>query len=445
MLIKFLNIFIVLTFFAAFNSGFCQQGFNTPADTAGKDYYSDNFMRYENHIYHPNVKTVLLHGNNWQLAPPVIDLSDPESRIDLHFDVIDSTLGNYMYTVIHCNADWKPSSLDIQEYVVGMPEDFINDYDYSRNTFQRYIHYHIELPSFNIEITKSGNYILKVFDSDTDEIILTRRFYVTESIIQVDASVSPATRVSDRRSKQEIDFVVYQGDYEFTNPYTDLKVVILQNHHWLNAVTDLKPRFVKDDVFDFDYDIENTFFGGNEFRMLDMQNTRTPGQGVDRVTFQNGENHAYVDTDKRRSSMVYLERPDLNGWRFVKTNTGFGDPNVDADYITAHFTFDQGYELSNGDIYIFGGLTDWKLQSDAKMKYDESDGQYKAELYLKQGFYNYIYVYVEDGTYEPNLIEFEGSHFQTENEYAILVYHRQLGWDYDRLLTYKTVRFPEDN
>ncbi len=438
------NVFSLFLLLLATENAFAQESFTTHHDSAGTEYYSDNFLRYDNHVYQDNVKTVLLHGQGWQLAPPVIMLNDPGSILELHFDVVDSVLGNYMYSVIHCNADWQPSDLDFQEYIIGNFEDFINDYDYSRNTFQKYIHYKLEIPSFNLQITKSGNYLLKVFDSeDPDKLILTRRFCVSEEITAVEAKVKQATRVHERREKQEVDFSVYQGNYELTNPYSDLKVVVLQNHHWLNAVEGLDPRFIKENVLDYDYDHENTFWGGNEYRMLDIQNTRYPGQGVNRVTFVDQENHAYLEPDKRRSSKVYLERPDLNGWRYIKTNSGFSDGEVDADYVNAHFVLKQDYELQNGDIYVFGALTDWRIQPEAKMVFNADNMQYESTLYLKQGLYNYIYVYVEDGTLEPNMIELEGSHFQTENEYAILVYHRERGWDFDRLLKYAVVRFPD--
>ena len=53
-----------------------------------------------------------------------------------------------------------------------------------------------------------------------------------------------------------------------------------------------------------------------------------------------------------------------------------------------------------------------------------------------------MYAFVKDGEIKPDMSRFEGSHFETENEYSILVYHRPLGLDYDRLLSIKTMPFP---
>lgn len=407
-------------------------------------YYSDNFLRYDNHSYRANVQTVMLHPTGWPLGPAMINLDD-DSKLELHFDILDSTLGNYMYSLIHCDYNWQPSELDVQEYVDGPPEDYLMDYEYSRNTFQKYIHYRLEIPNFTMRITKSGNYLLRVYeDGDPENLILTRRFCVAEQQLAVQANIHQATRVKERYSHQEVDFTVSTRGYALTNPYSDLKVVILQNHSWENATSDLQPRFMKDELLDYDYDGENAFHGLNEFRLLDIKNTRFTGQGVERVTYSNRENHAYKELDKSRGSLVYLQRPDLNGWFFIKNDWLDTEGQVDADYVYTHFRLKQNTPESGGDIYIYGALTDWQIKPEAKMKFNQIELQYEATMYLKQGLYNYLYVFVKDGAIQPDMTTYEGSHFQTENEYAILVYHRQLGWDYDRLLSYTVFKYPPE-
>ena len=48
--------------------------------------------------------------------------------------------------------------------------------------------YAYEIPNFNMQITKSGNYLLKVFDYDKGHLILTRRFCVTENIVNINVT-----------------------------------------------------------------------------------------------------------------------------------------------------------------------------------------------------------------------------------------------------------------
>ncbi|MBT3964688.1 MAG: DUF5103 domain-containing protein [Flavobacteriales bacterium] len=408
-------------------------------------YYDSTYLRYDNYTYAKNVKTVLLHPKGWKLGPPVIELNEEGSILELHFDVLDSAMGNYMYTVIHCDHDWTQSDLDVQEYLDGPPEDYLTDYDFSRNTFQKFTHYYLDIPNFNIRITKSGNYLLKVFDSDDREkLILTRRFCVTEDLIKVEAKVKQATMVKQRYSHQEIDFSIIPDQYMITNPYRDLHVVVLQNHSWEMSIDDLEPRFVKEDRLDYDYEGQNAMSGMNEFRLIDISNPRFTGYGVASVKFNQSENHAYLEQDKSRLSKVYLQREDMNGWYFVKNDLFGGEGTVDADYVSTHFSLKQDKAIADGDVYIYGALTDWRIVPHAKMTYNQKSLQYENTLYLKQGLYNYCYAFVYDGEYEPDLMRFEGAHFQTENEYSILVYHRQLGRDFDRLLSFKTIKYPSN-
>lgn len=409
------------------------------------DYYSDDFLRYENHVYQSNVKTVMLHPKGWPIAPPFVNLNDPESMLELHFDVLDSSLGNFMYTLIHCDHNWQPSALDVQEYIDGPPEDFLYDYNYAGNTYQRYIHYSLEIPNFTMRITASGNYLLKVYDSDNGSLVLTRRFCVVEDLVDINVRVKQGSLVKHRYSHQEVDFTVSTAGYQITNPFQDLHVAILQNHIWETALVGLEPRFVKEDLLDYDHDGSNAIPGGNEYRLLDIKNTRFTGQGVERVTYNDQENHAYLQRDKSRLSLTYLQNRDLNGWYHIQNDLLGGEGHISADYVNAHFSLKQGQPLRDGGVYVYGALTDWEIKPEAKMTYNQLALQYESTLYLKQGLYNYIYAYVQDGEIKPDLSRFEGSHFQTENEYSILVYHRPLGWDYDRLIGLKTVIYPPED
>lgn len=409
------------------------------------NYYDDNYLRMSNFTYRPNVKSVTLSKKGWPLSSPIISLNEV-TPLELGFDVLDSALGNFMYSIIHCDHSWNQSDLSFQEYIDGPPEDYLNEYDYSRNTFQKFIHYSLEIPNFNVRLTKSGNYIVKVYEAgDPDNLVLTRRFSVSEDLndIQITYNVHQATRVKERYSHQEVDFEIAFGNYVLTNPYTDLNIVVLQNRCWETALLNLEPRFVKDRLLDYNYDGENTFLGLNEFRLFDIQNTRYNGQGVSRVTFQNKENHAYLEVAKSRSAITYLQRPDINGWYYIKSVQSVDESSIDADYVNVHFSLEQKTEIPNGDVYVYGALTDWKIKPEAKMLFDQSKMLYEVDMYLKQGLYNYMLVYVKDGESVPDMAYLEGSHFETENDYTILVYHRKIGLDYDRLI--KVVEFKYSN
>jgi len=71
------------------------------------------------------------------------------------------------------------------------------------------------------------------------------------------------------------------------------------------------------------------------------------------------------------------------------------------------------------------------------MEYNPKRLGYEATLYLKQGYYNYEYVYLKDGQNAGDETYIEGMHFETENDYSIFVYHHAPGTNYDQLIGVK--------
>ena len=74
------------------------------------------------------------------------------------------------------------------------------------------------------------------------------------------------------------------------------------------------------------------------------------------------------------------------------------------------------------------------------MKYNAETHAYECTQLLKQGAYNYQYLYVAPGTTAGSTAQAEGNFYETENEYLILVYHRAFGERYDRLIGMQQVK-----
>ena len=134
-----------------------------------------------------------------------------------------------------------------------------------------------------------------------------------------------------------------------------------------------------------------------------------------------------------RSGMGWYETVFLTHfWRQMcclgaKLWIGFATPT--------HFYLKKPLEVDDGDVYLFGGMTEFQIDPAFKMEYDAANKRYHARILLKQGFYNYQYAFVSDA--EPDTIdlsEIEGDWFETENDYYILVYYRPFGSRYDQLV-----------
>ena len=75
------------------------------------------------------------------------------------------------------------------------------------------------------------------------------------------------------------------------------------------------------------------------------------------------------------------------------------------------------------------------------MRYNKEHYNYENVQLLKQGSYNYQYLYVHNGSTKGETGPVEGNFYQTENEYLILIYHRPFGERYDKLIGMKQINF----
>ncbi len=398
-------------------------------------------LRYEDYVYQDYIETVLLYNTSDSLAFPMMRLNEGEPMV-LHFDDLVSDFQRYSYTFVHCNWNWRPSQLNKQEYLAGFGDNFIDDYTFSFNTIVPYTHYQLAFPNKNVRFLKSGNYVLVVYaNNDPNQIVLTRRFIIWESIVSVPIRVVRPTVVEYREEYQEIDFEINHGGYSIPYPYQDLHVVLVQNRRWDNAIFDLKPLFVRDGSLSYNYEYENLFPGGNEYRYFDTK---------DLITFQSRVSNIRFDTlfqvlitpDQPRRFATYSFWPDVNGQRVIRNLRG-RNPHIDADYAMVHFRLYMTEPTTEGNIYVYGGLSDWRIDPRYMLRYNYKRGAYEARILLKQGFYNYEYVLVRDGTLATDPSFIEGSHYETENQYSILVYHREIGQRYDRLVGVSTVSSSE--
>ncbi|NJK85163.1 MAG: DUF5103 domain-containing protein [Bacteroidales bacterium] len=214
--------------------------------------------------------------------------------LQLSFDELGTETETFYYTIIHCSSDWQPSSLMETDYISGYTESDIRDYSLSFNTTYDYVHYTLEFPNSDMSPKLSGNYLLLVYRNyDKNQPVLTRRFYVVEKRLDVTGEVKRPKAGELRETGQEIDFKVNYGGYPVRDPYSDIKVTLMQNARNDNAIIDLKPLFVSASELDYSYDKENTFMGGREFRYFDIKSTRYQGEYIDSVEFYNPYYHLF--------------------------------------------------------------------------------------------------------------------------------------------------------
>ena len=204
-----------------------------------------------------------------------------------------------------------------------------------------------------------------------------------------------------------------------------------------NVAAVSRPLRVSGKTAFFEHDRNLIFPAANEFRRFEMVTTNYNGMGIEQYSFHEPYYHATLKTDRPRSFLNYIYDRTQYG-RFTVRGSDVYDSETGADYMVVHFAL-QSPPLSGGKLYVDGEFTQHNFTGSNQMHYNSQTGCYEASLMLKQGAYNYQYLWVPDGSQVGKADEMEGNYYQTVNEYQILVYNRKRGERYDRLIGYNII------
>lgn len=381
----------------------------------------------------PEVRSLQVEVVDRWLSPPVIPLEGNE-EIEIRFDRMAQDDNDYRYSLTHCNADWTPSGLSTMEYMVGFNHNDVDYWDYSFNTFASYTHYSIILPNEDVQFRVSGNYVVTVFpDNDPHTPILYACFSVYENGVQVNATATSITDIGHNTEYQQVEAQVNYAHYPLQNPHTDLRMYISQNGRSDNEVVVTNPLYVRGNIIAYEHNRDMIFEAGNEYRRFEMASVRYAGVGIAGIRLVTPLYHASLNTDTPRAKGSYRYDETQHG-RYLVRESGATDSNLEADYFVVHFALDMDTPLLDGSIYLNGDFTYNTLDDAYKMVYNYDTRQYENQLLLKQGAYNYQYLYVPHGGGKPTTKRIEGNFYETTNDYLVKVFYRPFGERYDRLI-----------
>ncbi|MBN1790228.1 MAG: DUF5103 domain-containing protein [Bacteroidales bacterium] len=399
--------------------------------TTNEKYYLDTIY---NRIFETDIRSVLIRSATWELASAVIEAGS-DQKLELRFDDLSADKRSFGYTLVHCDANWRLSDLSPGEYLTGFGQGVIRESSSSFNTTLDFTHYRLIFPEEDCMPVLSGNYALVVYEEhDPDKILFTRRFYVTEKTIQVTGRIKQPPPGEYTETGQQLDLTISFDDKQIRDPLNDITVVIVQNKRDDAAVMPGKPSFFKPGQLEYADHPFALFSGGNEFRSMDIKSMKYQSENIAAIDFRNPYYHVILKTDEDREGKPYFSKTDFNGGYYIDREKA-DDRHTEADYIFVHFTFAPPAFYSGENVYVAGDFSDWTAQDWNKMRFNPANGCFEAVLLLKQGMYDYCYA-LEDrtGALDPGI--FEGNHYETANEYAVLVYYHDRHSRYDRLLSY---------
>lgn len=383
----------------------------------------------------PSIYTVKVTVPGTIYGLPVMNLGDPNGLI-LSFDDLAEDARYYRFKLQHCDRNWEFSDLSEMEYLDGINDQLINNYAFSNQTHVDYVHYKVHFPGDGLTPKVSGNYLITIYDENTNEVVLVRKFMVVEKNVFASAKLHRPSRVSHLRTHQELELSVNFKDFPISNPLQDVSVTILQNGHWQRAINNISPRNVFGDMIEFDWRGKIVFPGGMDFRPLDLRNLGYRSFGIEEITeFRDG----YVvekEVEGSRAGRNYFLEQDQNGNFVIDNARNFsGGVSTTSEYVEVDFRLDVPRRMGNDRVFVTGGFSNFMADSRFELNYDEAEGMYRGTVMMKQGRYDYLYVVGEgeEPTLDFNLLE--GNSNETENYYLILTYYRPFGSRYDQLIS----------
>lgn len=387
-------------------------------------------------IFDNNVRSLKVCLGSNMYIPPILMMGSDDVLL-VNFDYLDYEVHYLRYSVTHCNADWQPSQLVESEYVSGFNYADIEDYEQSGATYVHYYNYQFALPNNDMEFLVSGNYLLTVYEqSNPDDILFQTRFSVCEGRVGVYPQVTSRTDVEYNNRFQQVSFDVRYKPNQIKDPYSEFTCVVTQNSRQDNAVVVTRPTMVGVDHVTYEHNRDLIFPAGNEFRRFETVSSHNINMGVQAIRYYEPMYHAILRVDEPRNELQYLYDKTQYGRFTIRNAEAYGENALEADYMITHFALDMGGKLNGGNVWIYGEFLEGYPASQAMMKYDTSSGCYTADIMLKQGAYNYMYLWVPDGTSVGQTGRIEGDHYETVNEYLVKVYDRPMGERYDRLVGY---------
>lgn len=377
-----------------------------------------------------NIKTIEFRKTRAEMGLPICTLGE---SLTLSFDVINDNYHRLAYSIQHCNANLEPDELDFYEFADGFNNREINNYRNSFNTHCTFTHYIIDIPNDDVQLKISGNYIINIFDeSNPDEIILQKKFMIAEpeTLLKIDAQVERPFLSEYSITNQQVKVNIDNSRQRMSNPAGFLKAYVMQNGD-INHRHQLEYNFT--DAYNIRFhknDGGNIFDGGNEYLYFDAKDVNFKALGIDKIEYLNGLYH-YTLTPHYPTDVSYSFKEDLNGQYYIKNDRGF-DRDLESDYIEVKFSI-KYHPLPDGEMYVFGALTNYGFSEANKMTYNSAENLYQCTMLLKQGLYNYTFVIKHsDGTTEYP----DGSWYNTENNYLITIYNTDYTLRGDRLVWY---------
>ena len=232
-------------------------------------------------------------------GPAVLRLGSGDV-LAINFDVLSEDRDYLRYRLVHCRADWSPSTLVDSEFLDGFNEGEITDYRFSEATLVHYVNYNLTIPNADVAPLLSGNYLLQIYpESDPDDVWAQCRFMVCEEKVGISGNVTSRTDVDYNAGHQQLELRIDTRESGVADPFNDLFVVVQQNGRLDNEVALRQPLRMSGTTSIYEHQPQLLFEAGNEYRRMETVSTQFPPMGVESVEFINPYYYHILATDRK--------------------------------------------------------------------------------------------------------------------------------------------------
>ncbi|WP_185958270.1 type IX secretion system plug protein domain-containing protein [Fodinibius sediminis] len=330
----------------------------------------------------PDIQSVRLHPVGSPGAPPILLLNTSEQLI-LTFDDLSRQNRQFRVEMVHYSRSWHPSPLSPSAYLDGFSYSYIQESNqsFSRNPPYRRLEY--RFPNERMAPSASGNYLLRVYDHQGNNLLFSMPFFVTEKEgdLQMRVETLFAQRTDGQVLHQLFSTYRYPGFVEF--PRFDLSIQYVQNQFWgrsraagapsTSAPGQVSGYLMQDEAFPANY----------ASRLLDIRSFEADGRQI--MEYRPDEHPPAL---LLRKDLQYL---DSRAYPASTPDPTATDRN--ARYARVHFSLETADSVSpDDDLYVVGDFNNWMISPDNAMRYDASTGLWKGTALIKQGVYTYKYI-----------------------------------------------------
>ena len=386
----------------------------------------------------PNIKSLEVILNDDFEALPVLQLKGHDV-MHISFDELSHNYKRFTYHLEPCNPDWTPTEgLFDADWLEGINDQPIDQYDNSINTSVLYTHYAFDFPNEHTNVRISGNFRLHIVDDETQEDAAIVEFRILEPIVNVGLGATTNTDLDLNDRYQQVNMTVKLNGLKVTRLDEQLQTFVMQNGREDNMKVNVKPNYITPQAFQWEHNRRLIFDAGNEYHKFEVLDPRHISMGLADVLWDKETNtwHAVVYPCEERRSYLYDE--DTDG-AFLLRNSDNYDAERTSEYVYMHYILKPLREYQDAHIVVNGRWTTEPLDNYI-MQYDEAEQVYKLTVMQKLGYYNYQLLLMDyDGT--THTLPEEGSFFETENKYQAFVYYKDTAERAWRLVGFQEIVF----